>query len=328
MVLNLKLILTTLVALTIIVPSAISSQVKPIVQKVNTKNTVITQAEKQVKADIIKFVNLAYIAKNSSAAKSPKAKYIGLLDTQSSKFQGYNADAIPASLASTAKILVALVVLEDLELGKYNLNSSVTMPSWARALNGSVGSNVKENLIGMLQDSDNNATNALIVKIGGFDIINSKLKKHGFTNSKINCLLSPKFKSNKSCIGNNQSSMRDLVYALNSIRIKNTDSSKLIVTSLKKATNTFNHTNRIYNKYGMNSNALADVGVIEVNDKEYVYSINADFKGTKDSGNNYNTAGPNKPTTLLTDKKDPISKTIQWIVNDLTSGLQVKDGID
>jgi beta-lactamase class A len=328
MVLNLKLILTTLVALTIIVPAAISSQVKPIVQKVNTKNTVITQAEKQVKADKTKFVNLEYIAKNSSVNKSPKAKYIGLLDTQSGIFQGYNSDSKPSSLASTAKILIALVVLEDLELGKYNLNSSVTMPSWARALNGSVGSNVKENLIGMLQDSDNNATNALIVKIGGFDIINSKLKKHGFTDSKINCLLSPKFKSNKSCIGNNQSSMHDLVRALNSIRIKNTDSSKLMVTSLKKASNTFNHTNRLYNKYGINSNALADVGVIEVNNKEYVYSINVDFKGTNDSGNNYNTTGPNKPTSLLTDKKDPISKTIQWIVNDLTSGLQVKDGID
>jgi beta-lactamase class A len=324
MVLNLKLVLATLVALIIVIPTAISSQVKPIVQKGKIKNIVLTKYKKQGKAVKPKFVNLENIAKNSSVNKSPKAKYIGLLDTQSAIFQGYNSDSKPSSLASTAKILVALVVLDDLALGKYNLNSSVTMPNWARALNGSVGSNVKENLIGMLQDSDNNATNALIVKIGGFDVINSKLKKHGFADSKINCLLSPKLKSNKSCIGNNQSTMRDLVYALNTIRIKNTDSSKLMLTSLKKASNTFNHTNRVYNKYGMNSNTLADVGVIEVNNKEYVYSINVDFKGTNDSGNNYSTTGPNKATSLLTDKKDPISKTIQWIVNDLKSGLQVK----
>jgi Beta-lactamase enzyme family len=172
------------------------------------------------------------------------------------------------------------------------------------------------------------ATNALIVKIGGFETLNSKLKKYGLEDSKINCLLSPKVVSTKSCIGTNQSTMRDLVYALNTIRIKNTTSSRLMLSALKKASNTFNHTNRVFNKYGINANTLADVGVVEVKDKEYVYALNVDFNGSKDSGSNYPTGTTKSPTTSLKDKKDPVSKTIQWIVNDLEKGFVVKEGID
>jgi beta-lactamase class A len=322
--LNLKSVLTVLGILAFAVPVACSSQV-PIMPKATTQ---VLDKQIELTSATPETINLAYISKNSKVGNSPTAKYIGLLDTVTNKFQGYNADQKPTSLASTAKVIVALVVLEDLELGKYKLTSSVTIPDWAKAFNGYSGSNVKENLESMLRDSDNMATNALIVKIGGFETLNSKLKKYGLEDSKINCVLSPKVVSAKSCIGTNQSTMRDLVYGLNSIRTKNTPNSRLMLLALKKATNTFNHTNRVFNKYGINSNTLADVGVIEVNNKEFVYAINVDFKGTKDKGGNYKTTGPKSPTTSLKDKKDPVSKTIQWIVNDLEKGFVVKEGID
>jgi D-alanyl-D-alanine carboxypeptidase len=321
--LNLRSALSVFATLAFITPAACTLQLP-----VSGNTTQVLDKEFELIAAKPDTINLEYISKNSKVFNSPTAKYIGLLDTVSNKFQGYNADQKPTSLASTAKIIVALVVLEDLELGKYKLTTSITIPDWARAFNGNVGSNVKKNLQRMLRDSDNMATNALIVKIGGFETLNSKLKKYGLEDSKINCLLSPKVVSNKSCIGTNQSTMRDMVYALNTIRIKNTSNSRLMLSALKKASNTFNHTNRVFNKYGINSNTLTDVGVVEVKDKEYVYAVNVDFKGSKDSGSNYPTAIAKSPTTSLKDKKDPVSKTIQWIVNDLEKGFVVKEGID
>jgi D-alanyl-D-alanine carboxypeptidase len=320
-----------LVSLFLLTPLSCSSQD---VTNATTETKQIEQlSNPTVEKEVVdKFINLRYIGNNSKVGSSPAVNHIGLLDTSTNNFQGFNADIKPTSLASTAKVIVALVVLEDIQNGKYTLNSSVIMPDWARAFNGYVGSNVKENVLGMLSDSDNNSTNALIVKAGGFVTLNSKLKKYGLEDSAIRCMLSPKTVSSKSCIGTNQSTMRDLVYAMNEIRIRDNSTSRFMIDALKKAKNSFNHTNRLFNKYGMNSNTLADVGVIatDINGihKEYVYAVNTDFKGTKDNGNNYATVGPKKPTKLLTDKKDPVSKAIQWIVNDLEKGFKVKEGVD
>ncbi len=278
------------------------------------------------------FISLKFIANNSKVGRSPNVKYIGLLDTSTNQFQGFNSNQKPTSLASTAKVLVALAVLEDIQNGRYSLKTSTTIPNWARATSGNVGSNVKQNIINMLKDSDNNSTNALIVKAGSFEGINTTLKKYGLNNSKINCVLSPKTVTTKSCIGTNQSTMKDLVNAMNLIRIRDNTISNFMISNLKKSRNNFNHTNGLYNKYGVNSLTLADVGVIATDikgvNKEYVYAINCDFKGSNDSGNNYKTIGPNNPTKLLTDKKDPVSKVIQWIVNDLEKGFKIKTNAD
>lgn len=277
-------------------------------------------------------INLRYIGQNSSVASSPNVKHIGLLDPNLDRFQGYNADVSPSSLASTGKVLVALAILDDINTKKYTLSTKVTMPSWAKSTDGNVGTNVRENIRRMLQYSDNSATNVLILQAGGFEGINSKLKKYDLVDSSIKCLLSPKVVTNQSCIGTNRSTMRDLVYAMNLIRVRNTTTSILMVDSMKATNNTFNHTNGVFNKFGINSNALADVGVISVKTggkrKEYVYAINVDFKGTTDKGSNYKTTGVKNPTNSLTSKKDPVSKAIQWIVNDLEKGLTVREGVD
>jgi D-alanyl-D-alanine carboxypeptidase len=275
--------------------------------------------------------SMAYIAKNSTIGGKHPVSYFGVLDTQTGNFQHHKGDSLPLSMASVIKVVVALAVLEDLEGGKYSLNSSAILPSWAYA-DGSPSTTVKGNIDRMLGPSDNSATNALIVKVGGLDAVTVKAKKNGLTNTSINCLLSPKFINSSTCKSKNVSTMRDLVKAMNIIRTKNTVNSNAIIAPMTKTAYTFNHTDRVFNKCGLNSKSLGDVGVFEIEKdgikKQYVYAAIVDFPNG--DGGYYDSRTEPLPgksiTNQLTDKRDPISKATQWLINDIKQGFVVKDG--
>jgi D-alanyl-D-alanine carboxypeptidase len=275
--------------------------------------------------------SIAYIAKNSTISGRDGVSYFGVLDPDSGFFQHYKGDSIPLSMASVIKVVVALAVLDDLELGKYNLNSSAVMPNWASG-DGNPGSTVISNLERMLGPSDNSATNALIVKAGGLDSVTKKAKKYGLKNTTMNCLLSPVYINSTTCRSKNVSTIRDLVTAMNVIRTKNTVNSKAMITPMINTKYTYNHTNRVFNKCGLNSKSLGDVGVFEIIvngvKKQYVYATMVDFPSGNGAYYDSRTepAKGQNPTNLLSDKKDPISKATQWLINDLKEGFVIKDG--
>jgi D-alanyl-D-alanine carboxypeptidase len=275
--------------------------------------------------------SIAYIAKNSTISGRDGVSYFGVLDPDSGLFQHYKGDSTPLSMASVIKVVVALAVLDDLELGKYNLNSSAVMPNWASG-DGNPGNTVVSNLERMLGPSDNSATNALIVKAGGLDGVTNKAKKYGLKNTSMNCLLSPVYINPTTCRSKNISTMRDLVTAMNIIRTKNTINSKAMIAPMINTKYTYNHTNRVFNKCGLNSKSLGDVGVFEITvngvKKQFVYASIVDFPSGNGAYYDSRTepAKGQSPTDLLSDKKDPISKATQWLINDLKEGFVIKDG--
>jgi D-alanyl-D-alanine carboxypeptidase len=298
----------------------------------STIATLVVLATTSIAALAASSPSLKYIAENSKINQKDPVKYMGVLDTESGNFQHFNGDKTPLSLASTAKVLVAVAVLDDLNTGKYSMTTPITLPSWANATDGSAGATVKSNLYRMLNYSDNSATNALILKTGGFKNLNSKLTKYGITNSSIKCLLSARYINSNTCSVKNSSTMRDLVTAMNVIRKDNGVASNYMKDSMRTTPYTYNHTGRLYNKYGINSKALGDVGVLGVTSngvkKEYVFAAMVEF--TDGRGNTYdNKKDPQSGQIISTDpesKTDPISKSIQWLVNDLRSGFTIREG--
>ncbi|MGL4757759.1 MAG: serine hydrolase [Patescibacteria group bacterium] len=274
--------------------------------------------------------SLKYISQNSKIAGYDPVSYFGVLDTTSGMFQHYRGDSYPLSLASVVKVVVALAVLDDLETGKYTLNSPAILPGWASG-DGSAGTTVVSNLERMLGPSDNSATNALIIKAGGFDQVNAKIKKYGLTKTTVTCMLSPIYLNSSTCRAKNLSTMRDLVRAMDVIRTKNTINSLAMTKPMINTKYTYNHTNRVMNKTGLNSKSLGDVGVFEITQngvrKTFVYALIVDFP--YGGGGYYDSRTEplpgTVPTTSLTDKRDPVSKATQWLINDLSQGFVIKN---
>ncbi len=291
--------------------------------------TMVLFGTTMAKAEV--YTSIGYIAKNSTIAGYDPVSYFGVLDPATNNFQHYKGDSIPLSMASVIKVVVALAILDDLDSGKYTLNSSAILPSWANG-DGSASTTVIGNLEIMLGPSDNSATNALIVKAGGLAAVTAKAKKYGLTNTSMNCLLSPVTINSTTCVSKNVSTMRDLVKAMNIIRIRNTANSKAIIAPMITTKYTYNHTNRVFNKCGLNSKSLGDVGVFEIDfngvKKQYIYAAIVDFPNG--DGAYYDSRTEpltgKLPITSLTDKRDPISKATQWLIDDISQGFVIRDG--
>lgn len=284
-----------------------------------------------IKTYAISSPSVGYIAKNSKINGYDPVSYFGVLDPSNGNFQHYRGDSAPLSLASIVKVPVALAVLDDLDSGKYTLSSAAILPSWASG-DGSAGTTVLENLKRMLGPSDNSATNALIVKAGGLDQVTAKVRKYGLNNTSINCLLSPQSINYNTCRSKNVSTMRDLVKSMDIIRTRNTANSKAIINPMITTSYTYNHTGRVFNKCGLNSKSLGDIGVFQVTangaTKQYVYAAVVDFPNGDGAYYDSRTeplAGK-IATTSLSEKRDPISKATQWLINDLSQGFELTNG--
>jgi hypothetical protein len=278
--------------------------------------------------------SLSYIAKNSKINNADPINYFAVLDTTENKLQHYKGDTVPSSLASVVKVIVALGVLDDVINNKYSLTTSTSRPYTTYA-DGGYGKNVLENLKFMLGPSSNNATNILINRVGGFASLNAKVKKYGLNKTTIACMLSPVSINSSTCTDKNRSTMRDLITAMNEIRKSTLPVAVEMKRIMTQTKYTYNHTARMYNKCGLNSKSLGDVGVFQITKDgvttEYVYAAIVDFpNGSGHSGGYYDSrteplAGK-VPTTDLKEKRDPISKGLQWLENDLQAGYKVAQG--
>jgi hypothetical protein len=272
--------------------------------------------------------SLSYISRNSFINGKDPINYFAILDTETKNLQHYKGDTIPLSLASVVKIFVAVGTVMDLQEGKYTLDTPTPLNKAIEA-NGDIGKTVRENLNFMLSPSSNTATNILIEKNGGFVALNTKLKKIGLTVTSVNCYLSL---PNPNCPVANASTMRELVIATNWIREGTSIFHQAAKDPMIKTKYTHNHTNRIFNKTGLNSSTIADIGVFSATfngkKKEYVFAVLATCVNKDCYLYDSLTEPPagKVATTNLTEKTDPTSKAIQWAINDLQVGFALING--
>jgi hypothetical protein len=272
--------------------------------------------------------SLGYIAKNSTIGGYDAIDYFAVMDTQTKAIQHYRGDTVPFSLASVVKVFVAVGNIIDMQEGKYNLDSPAPFNPAVTA-NGEYGKTIRQNFEYMLGPSSNTATNILMDANGGFAALNAKLKKIGLTKTNVQCHLSlPEPKCGTKV---NESTMRDLVIATNWIREGISEYHQAARKPMINTQYTHNHTNRVFNKTGMNSNTIADVGVFTATSngikKEFVFAV---LSTCEDGSCNYyndktEPLAGTKPTVLLSDKRDPTSKAIQWIINDLETGFVIQN---
>jgi hypothetical protein len=268
---------------------------------------------------------LKYIGTNSTIGGYDPVKFIAILDTNDNTLQSYNGLLKPESLASTIKIVVAFAVIIDIMQGKYTLDSPTPLPTVALG-NGEYGATVSKNFEYMLGPSSNSATNALIVKAGGFTELTRKVRagNRNLVFTEIGCYLSPTVVNSTTCPVRNKSNMRELVYTMANIReLTRSAAAAKARDSMQKSHYTHNHTNRVYNKTGMNDFFYGDVGVINVKNngiaRDFVYAMGIECLTGDCAYYDDKTEPPvgTLPTKLLSDKRDPVSKATQWIINDL-----------
>jgi Beta-lactamase enzyme family len=268
---------------------------------------------------------LKYIGTNSTIGGYDPVKFIAIMDTKDSTLHSYNGLIKPESLASTIKIAVAFSVIIDIMQGKYNLDSPTPLPAVALG-NGEYGATVSKNFEYMLGPSSNSATNALIVKTGGFAELTKKIRFNNkkITFTEIGCYLSPTVVNTTTCPVRNKSNMIELVHIMANIReLTRSAAAAKARDSMAKSHYTHNHTNRVYNKTGMNDFFFGDVGVINVKNngvaRDFVYALGIECLTGDCAYYDDKTEPPvgKLPTKLLSDKTDPVSKATQWIINDL-----------
>ncbi len=140
------------------------------------------------------------------------SSYIIILNEN--KFAAYNSDKVlPA--ASTIKIPILIIALEMLDRGELILNEPIRLEN--DLIGGGAGWIAYEPLgtifpfhelaNEMIRISDNTATNLLIRRLGGIEVINKRIKEMGLKNTQINNLL-PDLK------GTNTTSAKDLALSI------------------------------------------------------------------------------------------------------------------
>jgi len=214
-----------------------------------------------------------------------------LMIINSNKFAQINPDYIlPA--ASTIKIPILLLVLEMLDNRKLFWNESLRLE---KELIGSGAGWMAYEQIGkvfpvhevaneMIRVSDNTATNLLIKRLGGINIINTRFKEIGLTNTRINNLL-PDLK------GTNTTTAKDLALALELVDSGNfltpqsrdlfreimstSESNKLMPAGILKGLGEIQENidnkllikgYRVYNKTGDIGISYGDIGLIQMPD--------------------------------------------------------------
>ncbi len=137
-----------------------------------------------------------------------------LIFTDKNEYAEINSDALlPA--ASSIKVPILIVLLSMLDSGEILWNEKLTLTQevigsgsgWMAYENIGKKFPIFEVASEMIRVSDNTATNLLIQRIGGIDLLNSRLKKLGLKNTRVNNYL-PDLK------GTNLTSTKDLSLAM------------------------------------------------------------------------------------------------------------------
>jgi beta-lactamase class A len=193
---------------------------------------------------------------------------------------------IPVSAASTIKVPILMAFFQDVDSGKIKLDEMLTM---TKELVGSGSGDMQYQKVGtkfstletatkMIVISDNTATNMLIAKLGGKDVLNQRFASWGLEHTVINNLL-PDLE------GTNTISPKDLVKVLALVErgelVSSRSRDRILEIMRETKTRTLlpqgiEKNASIAHKTGDIGTILGDAGIIDMpNGKRYIASVMA-----------------------------------------------------
>ncbi|MEM1312465.1 MAG: D-alanyl-D-alanine carboxypeptidase family protein [Patescibacteria group bacterium] len=235
-----------------------------------------------------------------------QAHSIIIQEVDSGSAQSYNANTPPASIVSTIKLPIAIVIEQEMKRRGLSGSTEIEIPAAIEGdfenLAGKI--TIQEALNKMLTDSSNTATNGLVYYFGGGNDPNSNapkqkftelLKSYGFNNTAFNKYLninngkgtsaeqaiSPRLPKNTGTATDISKAMRTIFQSENTYPISS--------RALKSANDQFsigalarnNGLEDISRKWGGTSQVTATLGTYSINKKKYVIGVyvNADQNG-------------------------------------------------
>lgn len=228
-------------------------------------------------------VEMAESVKQTIAADETLKAALLFVDLDTGEYLDVDGDR-PVSAASTIKIPILIAFLEAVDQGKVNLDDTLTL---TEAVIGTGSGSLQYKPLGstysalyiaseMSVNSDNTATNMIMAQLGGQEVLNTKFREWGMTQTQINALL-PDME------GTNLTTAKDLAHILTRVsqgeilaprsrdrlfRIMGaTSNDRLLPQSLGKNAD-------IIHKTGDIGKIIGDAGIIDLpNGKRYVASI-------------------------------------------------------
>lgn len=219
------------------------------------------------------------------AAKYPDVEAkVFVVDLDNRAYLNFQEAAEAVSAASTIKVPILVAFLQDLDAGKIYLDEILVMTEAHRAggsgnmqyLAGGSKFTALEVATRMIVISDNTATNMLIERLGGSEVLNKRFQEWGLTTTAIRNYL-PDLE------GTNTTSPADLVFLLDEVNQGNLLSTRSRDRLLRIMTATQNNSlipqgveseAVVAHKTGDIGTVLADGGIIDMpNGKRYVAAI-------------------------------------------------------
>jgi beta-lactamase class A len=173
------------------------SGVSPTTQSSLTTNGVVSQASPNIPAAISTTLNLsqeiAALKTEIAAVISPYLVFtpgVFVIDLETGGYVDVNGNSAIAA-ASTIKVPILVAFLQDVEAGKIQLEEKLTLKAEFRATGSG---NMQHQKPGteytaldvatrMITVSDNTATNMLIDRLGGMEVLNQRFQEWGLTNT-------------------------------------------------------------------------------------------------------------------------------------------------
>jgi tape measure domain-containing protein len=209
-----------------------------------------------------------------------------------------NAQTPPASPASTIKVIIADLIAKEIASGKLSLKDAIAIKSPLVDPHGQLKANqvrtVEQLIQLMLEKSDNTATNVLIDRLGGLTRATELAKKEVYKNTTISRYLNIPGSGTP-----NISTAQDVTLAMQSLIKDQNPASQLAEQSLRQTRN-FKYNNEIGGKIGNNSKVIGNVGLVNINGKEYIVTAYANI-----NGNQLNNR------TIITNATNAISQSIK-----------------
>jgi tape measure domain-containing protein len=190
-----------------------------------------------------------------------------------------NAQTPPASPASTIKVIIADLIAKEITSRKLSLKDAIAIKLPLVDPHGQLKANqvktVEQLVQLMLEKSDNTATNVLIDRLGGLTKATELARKEGYKNTTISRYLNIPGSGTP-----NISTAQDVTLAMQSLIKNQNPASQLAEQSLRQTRN-FKYNNEIGGKIGNNSKVIGNVGLVNINGKEYIVTAYANINGNQ-----------------------------------------------
>lgn len=215
----------------------------------------------------------------ASIAKKNKLQSLVVADTNGKIISSYNSTTSPDSPASTIKLIIGDLATDKLDPNKRLTVNRSAMAEYEDKFKAGQSYTVKELLTEMLKESNNTAANTLIQGLGGFGAVNSMVKNKGYSGSSINNYLSPT--GGNSTGVSNRITAKDATKAMSDLLNDPTTGGRISSDALRSTRN-FKYSGEAGGKIGNNSRVIGNVGIVNINGKEYLVTAYANFDGNKD----------------------------------------------